>query len=149
MKTALPFLVFVALAQPAIAEFSVVSNEIDPPTAQDASPESHATPGPVRKPKTHTKRHASATVVGASKPSPKAADRITGFGAEVSLAFAIRQMVPDGYDVILQPPVDPEARVDWQGGKSWKQALADAVKPLRLAVAIQDKIITIRAVDEH
>ena len=56
-------------------------------------------------------------------------------------------MVPDGYEIILEPPADPDASVDWRGGKSWSQALADAVKPLGLSIAIQEKTITIHSKD--
>ncbi|MBB4200213.1 hypothetical protein GGD83_004041 [Rhodoblastus sphagnicola] len=149
MKRTLPFLVLVVMAQPAVAEFSFVSNEIEVPASPDTSPAPQVTPSPARKPLTRPKHHASAALHRASKPAPKTVALVSGFGAQVPLAFAIRQMVPDGYEIILEPPADPNTPVDWQGGKSWMQALASAVKPLGLSTVVHDKTITIRATDNH
>ena len=57
-----------------------------------------------------------------------------GFGNAVPMAFAVRQMVPAGVRVRYGAGIDPEALVSWKGDRPWNQALAAAVRPLRLRI---------------
>lgn len=59
-----------------------------------------------------------------------------GFGRRVPLAFAARQIVPARVKVTFGAGVDPEAPVDWTGGRPWDRALRAAVKPLGLRVVV-------------
>lgn len=56
----------------------------------------------------------------------------TGFGINVPLAFACRQIVPPAVKVIYGPGVNPATLVIWRGGDTWNHVLRDAVKPLGL-----------------
>jgi hypothetical protein len=144
MKRILPFLVLLGLAHPAHAEFSMVSNEAETPSQPEPSPaprpdpsKAHATVK-LTKSRTHSNPRPSPAMIS-STTTPLA----SGFGAQVPLAFAIRQMAPDGYEIVFAPPADPNSPVDWRGGRPWTQALADAVQPLGLAVSVHDKTVTI------
>ena len=57
-----------------------------------------------------------------------------GFGNAVQMAFAVRQMVPAGVRVRYGAGIDPEALVSWKGDRPWNQALAAAVRSLRLRI---------------
>jgi hypothetical protein len=66
-----------------------------------------------------------------------------GFGDQIPLNFAVRQIVPPGFTVKFGNAVDQDARVDWHGEQSWSAALKQAVKPLQLKVKLEEKIVHI------
>lgn len=67
-----------------------------------------------------------------------------GFGRDVPLAFAIRQIVPAGVRLTLADGVDPDAPVVWRGGRPWTKALGEAVTPLGLRLVATPRGWTIR-----
>ncbi len=56
----------------------------------------------------------------------------SGFGREVPLRFAVRQLLPKNWRVRYGQGVDPDRPVSWEGGRPWDYVLRDAVKPLGL-----------------
>ena len=66
-----------------------------------------------------------------------------GFGRQVPLSFAIRQIVPHTTVVRFGPGVDPAAPVTWSGGRPWNRVLAAAVRPLRLRMTTVANSVTI------
>ncbi len=60
-----------------------------------------------------------------------------GFGADMPLAFALRQVVPEGYTQSFGKNVNLGARVSWNGGKPWNQVVTDMVAPLGLYLNIE------------
>ena len=58
-----------------------------------------------------------------------------GFGDDVPLAFAIRQIVPATVKVEYGNAVDRQARVSWIGGKPWRQVLHTTLSPLGIHAA--------------
>lgn len=66
-----------------------------------------------------------------------------GFGHQVSLRFAARQIVPPALAVRFGSGVDPATPVDWTGGQPWNRALAAAVQPLGLRVVTGATTVTI------
>ena len=58
-----------------------------------------------------------------------------GFGHQVSLAFAARQIVPRGVKVSFGQALDPErVLVDWKGGRPWPDVLRSTLRPAGLQV---------------
>ena len=57
-----------------------------------------------------------------------------GFGQEVPLDFAVRQIVPATMLVRFGKGVDPTSVVTWKGDAAWNRVLASAVRPLGLLV---------------
>jgi hypothetical protein len=55
-----------------------------------------------------------------------------GFGNNVPLAFACRQIVPPAVKVTYGPGVNPDVPVTWKGGDTWNHVLRDTVTPLGL-----------------
>lgn len=51
----------------------------------------------------------------------------SGYGKQVPLGFAIRQIVPHGVRVVFAADVDTSVPVDWQGGREWNKVLATTV----------------------
>ncbi|NPD66352.1 hypothetical protein HN018_23310 (plasmid) [Lichenicola cladoniae] len=58
-----------------------------------------------------------------------------GFGRDVPLAFAIRQIVPMTLHVQYSGAVDQDVRVSWTGGLPWRKVLQNTVSPLGIHAA--------------
>lgn len=50
-----------------------------------------------------------------------------GFGKDIPLEAAARQIVPQGWTVDFGEGVDRNAKISWSGAKDWKTALSNAV----------------------
>jgi len=57
---------------------------------------------------------------------------VQGFGDQIPLAFACRQVLPASIKVEYGPGADPNMIVSWTGGDTWQHVLAAAIKPLGL-----------------
>ena len=66
-----------------------------------------------------------------------------GFGHNVPLSFAVRQIVPEGVKITFGSRVDPAIRVSWQGDRPWNAALRDAVAPAGLHLRMQNMDVAI------
>ena len=64
---------------------------------------------------------------------------IQGYGADIPLSFAVRQIVPRAFQVAFGPGVERDRTVSWVGGKPWRTALQDAVRPLGLRVEVTEQ----------
>jgi hypothetical protein len=107
------------------AEFRVTSTP-DASTSEPAQP-SRVSPLPTRQPTSQTPRSI-----------------LRGFGTDIPLSFAVRQIVPPNVDVAYGPDVDPEQlTVTWQGGRPWLATLRAAVAPLGLHVVRSPDRVTI------
>jgi hypothetical protein len=60
-----------------------------------------------------------------------------GFGNQVPLSFAVRQIVPRAVKVHFAKGVDPATAVDWNGGRPWNAVLWSAVHPLGLHLVLK------------
>ncbi len=78
---------------------------------------------------------------------PESYEIIEGFGKDMPLALALRQIVPAKYAFSFGSGVNPGARVSWQGGKPWNEVLADATSKIGVKSAIKGKKILL-SVDE-
>lgn len=105
-------------------------------------------------PEPSTAPRAQAAVVAPNEASPPAPDQTTserprfkmayGFGNEVPLSFACRQIVPPAVKVTYGPGADPHALVDWKGGDTWNHVLRNAVQPLGLHLVMTWMAVEIR-----
>ena len=77
------------------------------------------------------------------RPPPRFAT-VQGFGEQISLSFAVKQIVPLSVKVTYGRGVDPAALVDWKGGAAWDRVLLAAVNPLGLHLVITGKAVEIR-----
>jgi hypothetical protein len=128
MRSTCFILATLGLMAPANAEFAIVA----PPTKETSA--NPAPPSPAQtspQPKPHPKL-----------PTPDPA--LTGFGDRIPLSFAVRQIVPAGFQVAFGETVDRDAPVDWKAGKPWRATLADAVRPLGLAVSMAGATVIIQ-----
>ena len=87
-------------------------------------------------------------IVEISPAVPLERKEIAGFGSDMPLALALRQIVPAEYAFSFDKGVNPGYRVSWSGGKPWDVVVAEMIAPLNLIPVIQDKIILIRKIGE-
>ena len=113
-------------------DFSIVGSSAA--HAAPAATGGSITPGP-----------APSAVGGAPPPAapPPGIIVAKGFGHDVPLTFAVRQIVPRWRHVSYGASVDRQAHVSWEGGKPWRQVLRIAVQPLGLHVATTDTDVRI------
>ncbi|VTZ27709.1 conserved exported hypothetical protein [Methylocella tundrae] len=139
-------LIFLTFCWPAQADFALA-----PGTPTAAGPTSPAAAASPVSPSAPTTTSATASIGG--RAGPKHAVRRTphpgnpsvarGFGSQIPLAFAVRQIVPSRIKVLYGPGADQNALVDWQGGKRWSIVLAEAVRPLGLRIHVEARGVTI------
>jgi len=67
----------------------------------------------------------------------------TGFGRDVPLEFAVRQLVPHSMHIEYADTVDRQIRVSWQGGKPWQDILHTVLLPLGLQSKINGHTVRI------
>lgn len=115
---------------PARAEFKLSFNHpahMDGPTSTDAG-----TAG------------AAASPDGAAvQPSPPRFGVARGFGNDIPLEFAVRQIVPATTRVSYGPGVDIQAIVNWKGGRPWPAVLLAAVLPLGMKLRATSRSVAI------
>jgi hypothetical protein len=111
---------------PAQAEF-LLAPSLDPVSTDAAAPAIRP-----HKPQTH--------VLRAPQHLP-----LQGFGHQIPLTFAVRQIVPAHFQVAFADAVQKDAEVDWKGGDSWRATLAKAVRPLGLVITVNGPKVTIAA----
>ena len=113
----------------------VIDFKLDPPPVVAAGP-------------AHTADGARSGNENAGDDTPAAPARphfrlATGFGHEVPLSFAVRQVVPAHIKVAFDNGVDRDVPVSWQGGRPWNEVLRAAVKPLGLHITLSPGIVRI------
>lgn len=81
----------------------------------------------------------------AARPRPKNVNPAIarGFGADVPLDFAARQIVPIGVRVVYGPGIDRHQATSWTGGTPWNRTLQDAIRPLGLRMTLAGQVVTI------
>jgi len=66
-----------------------------------------------------------------------------GFGNDLPLVMAIRQVVPASYGFVFDDGINLSTNVSWQGGRPWNLVLNDILSPLGLRAQINAKVVSI------
>ncbi len=74
-------------------------------------------------------------------PAPAVA---VGFGRDVPLEFAVRQVAPHWVQASYGDTVDRRVRVSWHGGRPWNQVLGRVLTPLGLHMTMSGRTLWIR-----
>jgi len=81
-------------------------------------------------------------------PAPRPVRRgpalAVGYGRDVPLEFAVRQITPHWLHVNYSDDVDGQVRVSWHGGKPWNQVLGGVLTPLGLHMKMCGRTLWIR-----
>ena len=138
-RSLVSFLILVSLGAPAAQADFVVAGSPRPVPSSPNLPAS-ATLGA----QDRAAKNSSAVVASeadAEEPRFKVA---RGFGDQVPLSFAVRQIVPHAVRVIYGPGAAPDALVTWKGGEGWNGVLLRAVHPLGLRLVMSTMAVQIR-----
>lgn len=73
-------------------------------------------------------------------------DVIEGFGKDIPLALALRQIVPAKYAYKFGDDLDAGARVSWTGGAPWNEVLSNALAPLNVDYTIKGNRILLETI---
>ncbi len=68
---------------------------------------------------------------------------VQGFGNQIPLVIALRQIVPESYQFAYGTNVPLGSMVDWHGGRPWKDVLMDVLTPLGLTASESGTLIHI------
>lgn len=71
---------------------------------------------------------------------------IEGFGKDMPLALALRQIVPPHYAFSFGKGVNPGTLISWEGGRAWNKTLQDALAKIDVAFTTQDHTLSLRTV---
>lgn len=83
---------------------------------------------------------------GALLPGTALADNaFQGFGNDVPLSFAVKQIVPPNHDVYFGSAVDINTKVSWSGGGPWDQVLARTLEESALVAEVVQGNVVISA----
>lgn len=66
-----------------------------------------------------------------------------GFGSDLPLVTALKQVVPSDYTYALAGGVDGAQQVSWNGGQEWPVVLNDMISPIGLSSTIEGQVVTI------
>ncbi len=69
---------------------------------------------------------------------------VQGFGKDIPLVIALRQVAPPHYAYKFDANVSPGQKVSWEGGKPWPQVLSDMLSASKLQVVIVGNTITVQ-----
>lgn len=75
-----------------------------------------------------------------STPAP---DLVEGFGKDIPLAIALRDIVPSHYAFSFSPREIAGTKISWRGGKPWQDVLKDALTAHDLDLAMNEGSILI------
>ena len=82
-----------------------------------------------------------------SEKKTESFDVIEGFGSDMPLALALRQIVPAEYAFSFGRNVNAGENISWTGGKPWNEILKDALAPLNIKFEIKNKRIILNLGD--
>lgn len=115
------------------------SEPIQEPIVVDNAPVPESTPEPA-KPVV-----VEAAPVAEPTPTPVSDDVVEGFGKDIPLAMALRDIVPAKYAYAFSPRDIAGVKISWRGGKPWQDVLKDALAPYDFDVSVNENNIVIFA----
>lgn len=70
-------------------------------------------------------------------------DVIEGFGRDLPLVMAVRQIVPEGYGYAFAEGTPLNETVSWEGGRAWDQVLYEVLNPLGYKAKVNNKLVSV------
>lgn len=120
-----------------------VAEKIDEQPTPSADVLPAPTPAPAPEPTPVVKP--TPTPLPAPVPTPASADVVEGFGKDIPLVIALRDIAPAKYAYAFSPREIAGTKISWRGGKVWQDVLKDALAPHGLDLSVSDNQIVIFA----
>lgn len=131
----------IAPQMPAVPAVKVQSSPVMMPTVKQQQPRPAIQPTqPILRP---TQPTIAPAPVKAQPTMASQNDLAVGFGKDLPISTAMKQVVPDGYTYLIDDGITGGKTVSWNGGKPWPQVLNDMVQPLGLTASVDGKIVRI------
>jgi hypothetical protein len=86
----------------------------------------------------------AALAAGLLAAGAASAEPVRGFGRDVPMSAAMRQVVPDGWSVSYGVGVDAEQRVNWRGAEDWRQVVDGVASSRGLTVSYEAEQRSVR-----
>lgn len=77
--------------------------------------------------------------------APVMFENAVGFGSDIPMMTAIKQIVPAHYGFAFAPGVPLDQKVSWQGGRPWNDVLGEVLAAHGLGLDISNNVVTIRS----
>lgn len=78
-----------------------------------------------------------------NQPAPSTYAVIQGFGSDIPLALALRQIVPPQYGYVFDPDINQGTKISWNGDKPWDEVLNHALKPAGYTATVSETSVHI------
>ncbi|HAU29984.1 MAG TPA: hypothetical protein DCW68_07765 [Rhodospirillaceae bacterium] len=72
---------------------------------------------------------------------------LEGFGKNMPLVIAMRQIVPTDYQFAFGSGVNMGAAITWEGGKPWNVVLKSVLEPMGLGLRVVDKVVYVEKME--
>jgi hypothetical protein len=122
----------ILMLQPMPADFKIVDTASRPAMTQ--------VPRPLAPPL----GQAASSAKPRTPPAHTDAAIAVGFGRDVPLEFAVRQVAPRWVRVSYGENVDRQVCISWRGGRPWTQVLGGVLTPLGLHMTMSGRTLWIR-----
>lgn len=76
-------------------------------------------------------------------PASASNEAVRGFGSQIPLALALRQILPVGYHFSIDQNIEVDTPVSYKGGKPWRDTIKDMLAPVGLTMSEQGPTVTI------
>lgn len=76
------------------------------------------------------------------------AQTLDGFGNDIPLSFAIKQIVPQNYNIEYGNTVNLSKKVDWNGGRDWKDILSDLAQKENLMITFKGQTVSVNSIEK-
>ncbi|MFA7457059.1 MAG: hypothetical protein WCY57_06390, partial [Micavibrio sp.] len=122
----------------------IVEMTIAPPPRKPSIPQIAAR-APSGRPAAHQQTASSSPApVRAAPAQMQSYPEAVGFGRDLPLALALRQIVPAEYNYSFAQNIDLGANVSWEGGKPWNEVLQDMLSGTGFYADIRGNEVRIR-----
>jgi hypothetical protein len=137
---------------PAAASFGAAALPLPEPPPAPGTPVPvpdgrHALTAPGMTPPPPVSAAAALQPMPQAAPAPVPAETgfatVSGFGTDMPLVLAMRQIVPPAYAYSFDPSANPGVRVSWEGGRPWDRVLDEALAPYGMKAIIAGKAVRV------
>lgn len=85
----------------------------------------------------------SATPLHALTRSASQFNIVEGFGRDLPLVMAVRQIIPDNYGYAFAEGTPLNATVSWEGGRAWDQVLYEVLAPIGYRADVSGNLVSV------
>lgn len=85
-----------------------------------------------------------ATSIPAQPAQPIQYEQVVGFGRDIPLAIALRQIVPPTFAFQFDPAINVGMPISWDGGAPWPETLQTILDPAGIMVDVRGNVVSLK-----